>query len=82
MRVGLLNYALVLWIRFMRCTKFSLINLHISEMTPKGECVFHLEAHIYTGAQYKHTYSQNAFLAILLNSLDFFLRCCEANILV
>ena len=40
-------------------------------MTPGHECVFQLGAHTYASVQYKPTYSPNAFLAILHNSLDF-----------
>jgi len=51
-------------------------------MAPEHECVFQLGAHIYATVHYKNTSSPDAFLEILLNSLDFFLNCCKVRILV
>jgi len=50
-------------------------------MTPEHECVLQLGAHIYATVRSKHTYFPDSFLAILLNSLDFFLLCCKVRIL-
>jgi hypothetical protein len=60
-------------------------------MTPEREYVFQLGAHIYASVLYKHTYSRNAFLTILLNSLDISrmlhsqdtrVTCCRVNMLL
>jgi hypothetical protein len=81
-RVGLPNYALVLWIIVIiaiRCTFFFVcvfLKWHQS-MT-----VFQLGAHFDASVRSKHTYSPNSFLAILLNSLAFFLLCYKFKILV
>ena len=81
-RVGLLNYALVLWIIVMRCTFF--VNLvYIFLKWHQSMSVYSSWEHTFTPvctlSIYIYIYTPNTFLAILLNSLAFFFPLLQSQ---